>query len=184
MINAGYVWRRGFPTKANPDVFAMQLAALRDSSGNVDVETVLNAQRPADAPLHDDIVWDDAIAAHQYRLGYVQDALAALRVIPVNVRTEEPLPPIRAMVPVGKAQREIIGKYAQEVTDDDETAELPPMRTYSFVVNMIDDHDETGAMQRMRAEAMEQVKRLAQRFATLPGCEDIALKLNGILATL
>lgn len=169
MINSGYEWRSGFPTKSDANDFARQLQTLRNPDGTIDVEVVLDAQRPKDAPLHNDIVWDDRMAAHIYRIERVQGALAALRVIPVNVITEENTTPIRALLPLS----------AQTTEEGDDA---PPARVYSFVVNMIDDDKTTtGALERVRTEAIGKVLRLARQFETVPECADLAAELHSII---
>jgi hypothetical protein len=161
MIHTGYTWRAGFPTKADANDFADQLKQLTAPDGTVNVEEVLDAQRVEGAPLHDDIIWDDIVAAHQFRLSYVQDAMGALRVIPVNLIREEPMPPVRAVLPVHKNG----GEYAPG--------------TYRFVVGAI-EQNEAELLSVARQEALLQVGKLARRFATIPGCEDIADQLRSI----
>lgn len=162
MINAGYTWRNGFPTKADPNAFALQLHALRAEDGTISIDDVLEANRPEDAPLHDEIEWDDEEAARQYRLGYVRQAMGALRVIPVDLVKEEPMAPMRAVLPT-RVSGNING-----------TA-----NSYMLTVTT-EKQEEVIFNERVRHEALQQVKRLAQRLATLPGCEDIAEQLNSI----
>lgn len=166
MVSAGYVWRNGFPTKADATAFAQQLQTLKLDDGTVDIVDVLEANRPEGAPLHDDIEWDDAAAAQQYRLSYVRQAMGALRVIPVDLVREEPLQPVRAVLPT-------------RVSNGD----AGTANTYSFVVTM-QGQEEVEFTAKVRQEALTQVKRMAQRFATMPGCEDIAEQLNSIVELL
>lgn len=162
MVNAGYAWRNGFPTKADANQFAEQLRTLQQDGGAIDIDDVLEANRPEGAPLHDEIEWDDVEAARKYRLSYIRDAMGALRVIPVDLVREEPLTPVRAVVPT------------RRMGGDDGTANV-----YMFTVTT-EKQEEAIFTERVRQEALGQVRRLAQRFATMPGCEDIAEQLNSI----
>lgn len=163
MVNAGYAWRNGFPTKADPTLFAQQLHVLRQDDGTIDIVDVLEASRPEGAPLHADIEWDDLAAAQQYRLSYVRQAMGALRVIPVDLVREEPMQPVRAVLPT-------------RISNGD----WGTANTYSFVVTM-QAQEEVEFTAKVRHEALTQVKRMAQRFASMPGCEDIAEQLNSIV---
>ena len=162
MVNAGYVWRDGFPVRAaSAEAFAVQLRGLQ-VNGLIAVEDVLEAQRPEGAPLHGEIDWDDQSAAQKFRLGFVRDAMGALRVIPVDVIKEELSAPVRAVLPV-------------RITGPDGNSG----NVYAFVVNS----DQSGTDElaaRVRSEALGQVRRLAQRFVSIPGCEDIAERLLSI----
>ncbi len=158
MIHNGFTWRRGFPTSADANAFAAQLESLKSLDGTVDAEVVLDAQRVESAPLHSDIVWDDAAAAHMYRIGYVADALGALQVIPVDVVREEPMAPIRALMPTLRLDRD---------------AGMP--HVYQFVVSV--GGQPNVAEMKVREQALGDVRRLAGKLAKLPGCGDIAERL-------
>lgn len=162
MINAGYVWRDGFPIKADAGAFAEQLRTLQSEDGAISVEDVLDANRPAGAPLHDSIIWDDQEAARRFRLDYVRDAMGALRVIPVDIVREEPLAPVRAVLPVhigGDSELDHGGNV------------------YRFTVATVGKQDETQFRAQVRQDAIDQIGRLARRLASVPGCEDIAARL-------
>ena len=165
MVNAGYTWRNGFPIRADATAFAKQLQALQQNDGTIDIVDVLEANRLEGAPLHDDIEWDDKEAAQKFRLSVVRDAMGALRVIPVDLVREEPLSPVRAVLPT-------------RITNDAGTA-----NTYSFVVTM-QAQAEVEFSVKVRQEALTQIRRMAQRFAAMPGCEDIAEQLHSIVELL
>lgn len=168
MINAGYVWREGFPVRADANAFAEQLRELQREDGAINVEDVLDANRPAGAPLHDSIIWDDQEAAIRYRLDYVRDAMGALRVIPVDIVREEPLSPVRAVLPIrgGDADQDRGGSV------------------YRFTVATVKAQDETQFHAQVRQDAIDQIGRMARRLSSVPGCQDIAERLLGILGIL
>lgn len=158
MVHNGFTWRPGFPTKADANKFAEQLEALRAPDGSVAVEDVLAAQRDEEAPLHEEIEWDDAAAAHRYRLTYIHQALGALRVIPIDLVREEPMMPMRAMIPARMA--------------DKETGEP---NTYVFTVTQ---QTQPEVMEvKAREQALGDIRKLANRIASLPGCREISERL-------
>jgi hypothetical protein len=160
MVHGGFAWRAGFPTRADANLFAEQLAALRAEDGTVAVDDVLEAQRPEGAPLHDEIEWDDLAAAHKWRLQHVHQALGALRVIPIDVVREEPMPPIRAMVPARTVDRE-----------------NGAPNSYVFSVTTAAPESVEVISMRARQQSIGDIRKLAQRIVTLPGCQDIAEQL-------
>jgi hypothetical protein len=52
-------------------------------------ETLLEASRSEDAPLHDEFEWDDAVAAEKHRLEQSHRIIQDLRVVRMDVNTEE-----------------------------------------------------------------------------------------------
>ena len=159
MINAGYQWRHGSPYKADANAFAAQLEALKNADGTIELETVLEASEPEDAPLHEEIEWDDQAAAHKYRVSIVRDIMGALRVIPIDIVREEPLPPVRAAIPVSFG------------------TENGGHNTYVLTVQQTTKEAYTDTV---RTQAISDIKKLASRLRTLPGCEDLADKLSDI----
>jgi hypothetical protein len=159
MINAGYQWRYGSPFKADANAFAAQLDELKAPDGTIELETVLEASRPEAAPLHEEIEWDDSEAAHKYRIGKVREIMGALRVIPIDIVREEPMTPVRAAIPVSMSGQNG-GQNTYVMTVQQTTA---------------DQYNDT-----VRAQAVSDIKRLANRLRALPGCEDLAEKLIDI----
>ena len=166
MINNGYAWRVGSSFSGDANLFAEQLQSLKSPDGTIEVEEVLQAQRPEDAQLHGDIEWDDERAAHMYRIDTVTSAMGALRVIPVDVVKEEPMPPIRALVPT-----RIVDK------------ENGTPRSYFFTVSTVEE-EEDNVTEKVRQQAISDLRSLTRRIASMPGCQDIADQLESILSTL
>lgn len=166
MLNNGYIWRMGASFRGDANLFATQLQQLKSPEGTIEVDEVLEAQRPQDAPLHEDIEWDDATAAYRYRIDTITDAMGALRVIPVDVVREEPMPPVRALVPT-----RIIDK------------ENGTPRSYFFTVSTVEE-EETNINEMVRRQAISDLRSLTRRIASMPGCQDIAEQLEQILSAL
>ena len=162
-MNAGYEWRKGSPFRANANAFAAQLQTLKGADGAKGLTVVLEASKPEGAPLHDEIEWDDESAAHKHRLDVVRDAMAALRVIPVDIVREELLPPVRAAIPV-----RMVGGVDAEMT--------PNAYRLTVTLTTMQEYEQSA-----RAEAMGNIRQLANRLRTIPGCADLAEKLMSIV---
>lgn len=65
MARVEYKWAQSRKTDAN--VAAKELARIRRSNGALTPESVVDASRPEDAPLHPEFEWDDSVAAEGYR---------------------------------------------------------------------------------------------------------------------
>lgn len=61
-----YQWKSGSRIKANPEAAGKQFEELAETVG-LTAETVLEANRPEDAPLHGEFEWRDDIAAEEWR---------------------------------------------------------------------------------------------------------------------
>lgn len=61
-----YQWKSGSRIKANAEEAGKQFEELAETVG-LTAETVLDANRPEDAPLHGEFEWRDDIAAEEWR---------------------------------------------------------------------------------------------------------------------
>jgi hypothetical protein len=61
-----YQWKSGSRIKANPEEAGKQFEELAETVG-LTAETVLDANRPENAPLHGEFEWRDDIAAEEWR---------------------------------------------------------------------------------------------------------------------
>lgn len=61
-----YQWKSGSRIKANAEAAGKQFEELAETVG-LTAETVLDANRPEDAPLHNEFEWRDDIAAEEWR---------------------------------------------------------------------------------------------------------------------
>lgn len=57
-----------------------QLQSIYDQHGKLTPAIVVDVARPADHPLHDRFVWDDAIAGERYRLDQARDLIQSIRI--------------------------------------------------------------------------------------------------------
>ena len=61
-----YKWKDGSRIKADPQKAIEQMQAL-EQEGNLSAKGLLDANRPEDAPLHNEFEWNDGVAAEKYR---------------------------------------------------------------------------------------------------------------------
>lgn len=162
-----YTWAQGARFGADPISFGRQLHTIQTSKGYVAAEDVLEANQEPGAPLHDDLEWDDSIAAHQHRLDTVQRAIGSLRIMPVDIRREERMTPIRAAIRFDTVN----------APDEVEEAKEGHPRRYIMVEGIMDREEHE---RKQRQEALGKVSFLAARLRSLPGCEEIAADLDAI----
>ena len=80
-----YKWKSGSHIKANAQKAGEQFEQFAQTEEGLTPQTVLDANRDEDAPLHDSFEWDDTEAAEKYRLN---QARHFIRCIVSQVETE------------------------------------------------------------------------------------------------
>lgn len=60
------VWKEGAYAKVDPEIAGEQFDRLA-AENRLNAEEVVRENTPDDAPLHGEFVWDDKVAAHEYR---------------------------------------------------------------------------------------------------------------------
>lgn len=61
-----YKWKPGARIKADPQK-AVEMMQELEQAGNLSAKGLLDANRPEDAPLHNEFEWNDGVAAEKYR---------------------------------------------------------------------------------------------------------------------
>lgn len=61
-----YKFKQGAQIKTDAQIAGAELERL-EADGNLTAKALVNASRPAEAPLHKEFEWDDSIAAESYR---------------------------------------------------------------------------------------------------------------------
>lgn len=104
MAAFSYSYRVHGINKTPADVVGGVCQRLQDSGEGLSPETLLNASRAENAPLHGEFEWDDKIAGEKYRLNQAGDLIRNLIIVPVTTEEKAP-PPSRAFVstPGGKS---------------------------------------------------------------------------------
>lgn len=75
-------WRGGWrPRGVTVDVATQELERIRERDGELTPEVTLAEATPEEAPLHPIFPWNDAEAAHQYRLGIARTLIRHVRVV-------------------------------------------------------------------------------------------------------
>src|SRR3990167_3747394 len=86
-----YQWGEGYRFSLDPQKVGEHLGRLHGRNGELTAEIVLkDASRP-NSPIHDAFEWDDASAAHEYRLVLARTLLRAIVFVPDEQPDAEPL---------------------------------------------------------------------------------------------
>jgi hypothetical protein len=74
-----FSYREGFRAGGVPaEIAGAELEKIRLSQGIIKADTVVDAARPDDAPLHPVFEWQDAVAAENYRLYQARNLIRAV----------------------------------------------------------------------------------------------------------
>lgn len=84
-----YRFKDGSRIKADANVAGAMCEAL-EKDGRLTAKALLDANRPEDAPLHNEFEWDDQIAAEAFREGQARHIINSLVIV------KEDKPPVRA----------------------------------------------------------------------------------------
>ena len=96
-----YQWKQASFIKADANVAGKMCEQLEQTVG-LTAKSLLDANRPEDAPLHNEFEWDDNKAAEQYREQQARHIINCLCIAPEN--NDEP--PVRAFFTISKPQYE------------------------------------------------------------------------------
>lgn len=82
-------WKRPSEHKVPARVAYEEIERIRRETGQLDLDELVKASEPVDAPLHPEFEWRDAVAAHQYRRMQAERLVESLVVVEVETRPEE-----------------------------------------------------------------------------------------------
>ena len=88
--------------KNSAEVAGPVLMALKESEKGLNPDTLLEASRPEDAPLHNEFEWDDTVAAEKFRKEQARYIIRHLVVIHKDTNGAEQIVKDRAFVFTGK----------------------------------------------------------------------------------
>lgn len=95
-IKTGYQWKNDKCCyKATADEAAGAFEEIRQNSGKLTPELVVDYARPKESVLHNDFEWRDGVAAEKYRQGQARQMIGAIR-----ITSEDTQEPVRAYVNV------------------------------------------------------------------------------------
>jgi hypothetical protein len=70
-----------YPAKVPVDVAVTELERLKEPTGRLTPELVVDASRPSDAPLHPVFEWDDGKAAEAFRRSQAGNLIRSIRIV-------------------------------------------------------------------------------------------------------
>lgn len=81
------VWKNGVVAKTDARTAAQVMCELEES-GTLSAQSLVDASRPKDAPMHQDFEWDDSIAGEQWRKQQARTYISGLIYTPVQTQGE------------------------------------------------------------------------------------------------
>lgn len=142
-IKTGYQWKNDKCCyKATADEAAGAFEEIRQNSGKLTPELVVDYARPKESVLHNDFEWRDEVAAEKYRQGQARQMIGAIR-----ITSEDTQEPVRAYVNV-------------TVVAPDE----PPVRSYMPMKEVLEHPD---LHSQMMADAFRDAQSFKQKYNTL-----------------
>ena len=84
-----YKWKSGARIKGDAQASGELMEELSLSEEGLTARSLLEANIPEDAPLHNDYEWDDSIAADKWRLQQSNQFIAALTVVVFEEKSNE-----------------------------------------------------------------------------------------------
>lgn len=124
-----YRWKDSFRSPISAEVAGAELRRIEVAQGGLTPRAVVDASRPADAPLHKLFEWDNERAADAWRLDQARQAISSLRVV-----VHEKAPPVPAFASIRVP--EIDG-----TTEDPDGTEQEPKPTFINMQRVDDDID-------------------------------------------
>lgn len=128
--------------KQAKNVYGEIAEEIRQNSGKLTPELVVDYARPKESVLHNDFEWRDEVAAEKYRQGQARHMIGAIR-----VTSEDTQEPVRAYVNV-------------TVVAPDE----PPVRSYMPMKEVLEHPD---LHSQMMADAFRDAQSFKQKYNTL-----------------
>ena len=91
-----YAWKDAGRLRFKTDAqVAGEVCSRLEQEGRLTGKALVEVSRPTDAPLHDEFIWDDTIAAEKYRESQARDIISHISVV-----SESAKEPIRAFLNV------------------------------------------------------------------------------------
>lgn len=87
-----YKWKTGSHIKADPQKSGELFEQLENSDEGLTAQSLLNANIPEEAPLHNEYEWDNVRAAEEWRLHQSRHFINCLITLSVIPDIEQPIP--------------------------------------------------------------------------------------------
>lgn len=107
---SAYKWKTGSQIKTNANIAGAVCEELEQTVG-LTAQTLLDASRPEDAPLHNEFEWNDEKAAEEYRQ---MQARYIIRSLCIDAEIDGKVEPVRAYFTVAGSQYENIAVIVSE----------------------------------------------------------------------
>lgn len=91
-----YQWKSGSRIKGNAQESGELFERLSETKEGLTARTLLEANRPESAPLHNDYEWNNDIAAEEWRLHQSRHFLNSIVILAPTTAENEQLEPVRA----------------------------------------------------------------------------------------
>lgn len=115
-----YKFKDGWnPKNVSAQTVGEECERLANTDEGLTSQTLLDASRDENAPLHNAFEWDDEIAAERYRLRQASDIIKCVVAVP-----EKNEPPVKAFCHVSVAEKPQYKHIKTVVKDEDLTAQL------------------------------------------------------------
>ena len=85
-----YQWKSGSHIKGNAQEAGELFERLSETEEGLTARTLLEANKPEEAPLHNDYEWDDTTAAEEWRLHQSRHFLNSIAIVTAISEKEEP----------------------------------------------------------------------------------------------
>ena len=82
-----YQWKTGARTNGNAPT-AGEMCNQLESEGRLNAQTLVDVNRPKDAPLHNSFEWNDSIAGEEWRKHKARNIIHSLVIMPENKSVE------------------------------------------------------------------------------------------------
>lgn len=130
-----YQWKSGSCIKANPQAAGEQMEMLAESEEGLTAESLLEANKPKNAPLHNEYEWSNAKAALAWRLQQSRHLMNSIVTVQVEEsQTEEQTEPtiVRAFFPTGQKLYEPLHVIVKEQSKYEKLLETAYRELRSF----------------------------------------------------
>ena len=136
-------WKNGTRFLCDPEIAYEELESIRKTKGKLVPETVLEAARDNDNPLHLDFEWNNEIAGHKYRMNTARKMIGSIEV----VYAQRPSRPVRMYSAVSaehaarSEQRFVFAPTREILTDPRRRQELLSRALQDLTTFSIKYHD-------------------------------------------
>lgn len=128
---SAYQWKSGSRIKGDAQKAGELFEKLSQTEQGLTARTLLDANKPKNAPLHNDYEWNDEIAAEEWRLHQSRHFLNSLTITMITEKNEQTL--VRAVfITTEKSKYEPITAIIQDKSKYSELLETAKQELYAF----------------------------------------------------